>query len=62
MTTDDIKYAQVTLISKDGRCFVGEINPVLPLVSLSTIKFVELDSDKVAEVKLSDYAKKGEKP
>ena len=58
MTTNDIEYAQVTLLTKDGRCLIGRCENDIALFTIASyVKFVEVDANNVAEINLSELRK-----
>ena len=59
VTVDDIEQIQVIMRTKDGRTFYGFCkNEMAKSVIAGTTRFIELDSDKVLPVNLSEYIKK----
>lgn len=51
----DIESANIYLLSKDGRvCVSTTSNEAIISLLISTQKFIELDSDKVAKVKIEE--------
>ena len=55
LSTNDIAYATVYLLSKDGRICVANVTDKLAIYSLvATQKFVELDAEKVAQIKIDE--------
>lgn len=59
VTVNDIEQIQVIMRTKDGRTFYGFCkNEMTKNVIVGTTRFIELDSDKVLPVNLSEYIKK----
>jgi hypothetical protein len=58
LTTDDIAFATVYLIAKDGRVFATNLTDKLSFLSIAINNtFTELDSDKVANLNISELIK-----
>lgn len=58
MTTNDIEYAQVMLLTKDGRCLIGRCDNDIALFTIASyVKFVEIDASNIEEIKLSELRK-----
>ena len=59
VTVNDLENVQVITRTKDGRMFYGFCNNEMTRnVIFGTTRFIELDSDKVMPVNLSEYIKR----
>ena len=59
VTVNDIEQVRVIMVTKDGRAFYGFCNNEMAKnVIVGTTRFVELDSDKLTPINLSEFIKK----
>lgn len=58
MTTDDVEYMQIMLVSKDGNGYLTKTDDsILIKMIVSMCKFIEIKKDKVDEIPISELIK-----